>query len=98
MKKYRVVNRFRFISFLTVCILMTVLVLTAVIGIDRVSGMDVKRYTTVQVKSGDTLWNIAAEYGPDNQDIRQTVYEICKYNNVSADTLMAGQYITVPEI
>ena len=50
----------------------------------------------VEIKSGDTLWNIAETYMPDNMDTRKAVYQICSLNDISADELYAGMTIQVP--
>ena len=46
--------------------------------------------------AGDTLWDIAQEYGSDNKDIRQVVFDICRLNDLRADELRPGQIIMVP--
>lgn len=52
--------------------------------------------TTITVKSGETLWQIAAEANP-NGDIRQTVDDIMKLNSLpSAAGLQMGRQIAVP--
>jgi len=48
------------------------------------------------VKSGDTLWDIAGIFGNEITDIRQTVYEICKLNDITPETLTAGTTIRIP--
>ena len=44
--------------------------------------IDYDRYV---VKSGDTLWNIAENYCPDDMDIREYIYEIKEINNISSN-------------
>ena len=53
-------------------------------------------YETVTVQPGDTLWSIAERHMDDSKDIRKFIYEIKKLNNVSADTLTAGQKLMIP--
>lgn len=96
MKRYRIVNARRFTSFLTVMLLLIIFIAGTALGMFDASSKDKITYTTVQVQAGDTLWQLAKTYGPEKQDIRMTVYQICQLNNVSAETLMAGQYITIP--
>lgn len=96
MKKYRIKKKFRFISFVTFVILACVVLTGSAMGCFDASSKDEIKYTTVQVQMGDTLWNLAREYGNTNKDVREVIYEICKLNNVTADTLQAGQYITIP--
>jgi len=52
-------------------------------------------FDTVVVKEGDTLWGLAEKYGPD-QDIRKTVYEIKKINNLTGKYLKPGQLLIIP--
>jgi len=51
-----------------------------------------------RVKSGDTLWNIAGEHGPQDVDRRRIVAVIERINDVDASTLMAGQVIEIPVV
>lgn len=96
MKKYRIKNAKRFTSFVTLVILTFVFVAGSAMGLFNASSKDITTYTTVQVQAGDTLWNLARTYGAANKDVRETVYEICRLNDISADTLMPGQFITIP--
>jgi len=96
MKKYRIANKFRFITSLTVLILVVAIGAGTLLGSFNASGSDVRKYITVKVESGDTLWDLAKTYGPEGYDCRQVIYEIEKLNNVSAATLQAGQMLTIP--
>ena len=95
-KSYRIKNKFRFITFLTVCMLITAFGANAVFGLGDASGSDKIEYVSVKVESGDTLWNLAKEYGPSNIDVRKVIYEIEKLNNVDASTLHSGMTIEIP--
>ena len=55
------------------------------------------REVGIEVESGDTLWDIASEYAEtDNQEtIRSYVGEIMKINGMAADSIQAGEYLTV---
>jgi predicted Zn-dependent protease len=53
-------------------------------------------YAAVEVRAGDTLWQIAAAYKSDGQDIRRLIYDICQINNISAGELRAGDMIQIP--
>ncbi len=50
----------------------------------------------VTVRSGDTLWSLAREYGPEAMDIRETVDWIQRENGLSSPVLRPGQRILVP--
>ena len=51
-----------------------------------------------RVKSGDTLWEIAAEHGPDGVDRRRIVAVIEKINDLETSGLQAGQVIEIPVV
>jgi LysM repeat protein len=96
MKKYRIVSKTRF----TICILIVSLMLTALvvsvtgIGTSRADAAAKPQHITVE--SGDTIWDIASEYKPENTDIRKAVDEICQANDIQADELQAGQDLVIP--
>lgn len=50
----------------------------------------------IVVKEGDTLWGLAKKYGPENQDIRKTVFEIKKINNITARYIKPGEVLIMP--
>lgn len=95
-KTYRVANKLRF----TVFVVLTILVLTTAInfalGLNTVAGMTITEYAELEVAYGDTLWSIAETYMPTDTDIRESVYELCKLNDISASELYAGMTIRVP--
>ncbi len=96
MKRYRITNKLRFITFCTVLILITVFAAGSLLGLYTASGSDQLAYVSVKVQSGDTIWDLAGKYGPQNADRRAVVYEICSLNGVTASTLRPGQYLTIP--
>lgn len=58
-----------------------------------------KQYKSVLINDGDTLWDIAAEH--NNQALScisnsEYVEDIMDINNISGDTITAGNYIIVP--
>ena len=95
-RTYRITNKFRFITFLTVIMLITAFGMSSVLGFGSAAGSDVQKYVNVQVHDGDTLWTLAKQYGPNDIDCRKVIYEIQKINNVSANTLQAGQFLSIP--
>ena len=96
MKRYRIVNKFRFITSLVVVMLIGFCVVSAIFGFNRASGTDIRSFVTVRVEQGDTLWGLAKAYGPEGYDRREVVYAIEKLNNVDASSLQAGQLLTIP--
>lgn len=53
-------------------------------------------YAEVEIRAGDTLWQIAAEYKREDADIRRFIYDICQINDIRADELQPGRMIRVP--
>lgn len=95
-KKYRIKSKFRFTLFLTVAILMMISLTGTIFGANDSESLTKPVYSEIIVQSGDTLWNLAEEFGPDNKDIREVVFEICKINEISADSIYPGQTILIP--
>lgn len=56
-----------------------------------------KYYTSIQIESGDTLWNIADRY-TNHLNISKSDYidEICQINNIWEDEIIAGEYLVIP--
>ncbi len=49
-----------------------------------------------RVRGGDTLWQIAADYGPESMDRRAVVAIIKRINEVDAGALQVGQVLEIP--
>lgn len=48
----------------------------------------------IVVREGDTLWCIANKYYPETTNIRKTIYDIKKHNNIS-HYIYPGQVLTL---
>ena len=81
-------------DFLTACGIIAAVAVAAVLlaGASKVE----REYSedVVIVRSGDTLWNIADAYCPDDMDKRDYIRAIEVDNDCGAD-IMAGQILTV---
>ena len=56
-----------------------------------------KYYKSIQIHSGDTLWNIAEEYMADDyESVSDYITEVKKINKLSSDQIQDSQYLTVP--
>jgi len=95
-KSYKIKNKFRFITFLTVVMLITAFSANALLGLGDAAGSDKVEYVSVKVEEGDTLWELAKEYGPSNVDVRRLVYEVEKLNSIDASSLQSGMVIEIP--
>ena len=96
-KRYRIKSKFRFTLFMTIAILMFISITTTAIGANNAESLTKPVYSEITIQSGDTLWNLAEAFGPANKDTREVVYEICKINDISADSIYPGQTILIPE-
>ena len=95
-KRYRITSRYRFTIFMTVLILCMITITGTLFGFNTANSSSRELYHVVQIESGDTLWDIAAAYGPTSADARRIVQEICDLNEIHADQLESGQKIIVP--
>lgn len=95
-KGIRIVNKVRFVIFMSIVILALVLILGSLFELDKAYSTTYDRWKEITVKNGDTLWGIAKDNNPKNQDTRKVVYDIMKYNNMKKANLIAGQTLRIP--
>lgn len=95
--KYKIVNRFRFISFITISIILICCIFAGLFNTTIALNNKKENFTEVLVCEGDTLWDIAKEYGTKTKDVREVIYDICKTNGLSGAEIYEGQLIRVPE-
>ena len=95
-KNYRLKSRSRFTIFIVFIMLIMVTGTNSLLGLYDASSLTVHEYLTVEISSGDTLWQIAQNYMPDDMDVRQAVHKLCQLNDTSPDQLQPGQTIKVP--
>ena len=95
-KKYRIRSKFRFTVFMAITAIVVFSFIGFITGETTSESLTKITYSEVLVKPGDTLWNLAETFGPENQDLRKVVYEICEYNHITADGIYPGQTILIP--
>lgn len=54
-----------------------------------------KIYTSISIKSGDTLWDIANQYKPEEMSHKDYIKEIKEINSLSSDKIHSGNYLMV---
>lgn len=57
---------------------------------------DRKKFTSVEVMHGDTLWSIAEDNKTGNYTTKALVEEIKHANGLKGDKIIAGNYLIVP--
>lgn len=87
----RIKNKVKFIRSIAILIFLLIALFKTSIAKTN-SEAEIIDYT---INKGETLWNIAKEYTPDNKDIRQTIYEIKQLNNMTDSTIYPGQTIKI---
>ncbi len=85
----KIVNKKRFITFITVSILLLISLLNLCFAKSEVITED---YTVTQ---GDTLWSIACENKKAGQDIREYIYELRKLNDLDDCMIYPNQVIKI---
>lgn len=56
----------------------------------------VQVYESVVIQEGDTLWDLALQYAPAEQDIRSYIREVRELNRMTSDQIHTGQSIILP--
>ena len=94
-KAYRICSKRRFAGFLLIIIAAAFLAGFA-FAEKPVRAAAPPVYAEVEIRAGDTLWQIAAEYKRDDADIRRFIYDIRQINDIRADELQPGRMILIP--
>ena len=56
-----------------------------------------KYYTSIQLRQGDSLWELAVEYASTDQSEQEFIDEVCEVNGISESNILhSGQYLVVP--
>lgn len=56
-----------------------------------------KYYTSIEIKPGDTLWEIASNYiSEEYSSINDYISEVKSINSMASDDIKEGHFLTVP--
>lgn len=88
----RIVNRKKFIRSIAILIFLLIGLFNISIANTDKKEAEIIDYT---ITPGETLWSIAGEYTPNSKDVRETIYEIKKLNNMTDSNIYAGQTIKI---
>ena len=83
----------RVLVIISTIVVALVLLLASSVG---ASGAVVETTEVYSVRSGDTLWDIAAERTPEGRDVRDTVAAIRSINRIGHSVIHPGQSLDVP--
>lgn len=92
----------RCVFILVILISMTIMFSTAICNIVFASSdngnVQKKRFVSVKIEAGDTLWGIAENYYHKSGQDKMSDYikEIKLCNGLSGDTIHAGRYLVIP--
>lgn len=75
---------------------LAIIILCSAIGFEVAKGRTQIEYALILVRPGDNLWNIAQKHYPKNQDLRKSVWEIRKINNLDSANIKPGQVLKIP--
>jgi len=93
--KYKVVNMFRFKTFIILTLVLISLV--TVFNFDVFSiNKESHQYVEILVTKGDTIWDIAQEYYNGSKDIRRIIHDISNINGIEGAMIQPGDKILVP--
>ncbi len=91
-RRFVLKNRRRFCLFIMV---LTVL-FSSMLFVVTANGADTQKdYQTIEVESGDTLWDLAEEYG-NGTDIRRYIEKIKVMNGMSDSGIFEGDILKMP--
>lgn len=97
-KRYRVVNKTRFFTFVTSLIVIVLMIISSIFFKAKAhSSLHMEEFYEIEVKEGDTLWEIAGKYLPGERDIRKKVYRIKIFNGMDSANIFPGDIIKVPK-
>ncbi|MTI48121.1 cell division suppressor protein YneA [Sporosalibacterium faouarense] len=94
--KLVIVNKTRFIIFVTIVLLFLSIIMGGIFKLDKAYSSTYKTWKEITIQSGDTLWHIARKNNPHNHDTRKVVYEIMKFNSMEDASIRTGDVIKIP--
>ena len=76
-------------------IILSIILIISVLSFKAMTEKEIY-YKDIEIKNGQTLWQIAESEFGSNSDIRKYVYQIKQINNLKNSNLTPGQIIKVP--
>ncbi len=99
-KRIRIVNKNRFVMSMMFITLLVFTLFSTALGTLTASGSDYNQFVTIEVASGDTVWDIAStvntDYLEQKEDIRLIAFAIAQENKLDNYFIYPGQALVVP--
>lgn len=95
MKKYKIVNKYRF--FTTISLMLLALLISMFFIVVNAKSTSNEVLIPVYVNQGDSLWMLADKYCDDNKDIRIYIDRIITINKLSDSNIMPGDILMFPQ-
>ena len=96
MRTYRITNRFRFIAFVVISIIVIISIANFILGFNTANSETAQEFIQFEVSYGDTLWDIAELYKSEDMSIQEAVFEIRTLNNITSKDLVPGMILEIP--
>ncbi|MTI70257.1 MAG: LysM peptidoglycan-binding domain-containing protein [Firmicutes bacterium] len=96
-KRIIIANKFRFIIFMTCLILLLLTTTSIILNTNKVFSTTYQEYKTIVVDKGDTLWEIASNNNPKEEDVRKVIYELKVVNNLKSAYIRPGDILKIPK-
>ena len=84
----------RVVVLITVIVMVLILLLANAVGASGPE--DPAQYTTHRVVAGDTLWDVAGVHTAPGEDVRVTIFEIRRLNDLAGSVIAPGQVLRIP--
>lgn len=99
MKRYRVVNKQRFYTFISIVLVLIISMIFLFTNLNGAHSVIFEEdYKEIHILEGDTLWKIALENMSDEYDTRYLVYKLREFNDLESAKIYPGDTIKVPLI
>lgn len=95
MNKYKIVNRFRFYT--AISLILIALFASMLFVIVNAKSTSNEILVPVYISHGDNLWNLSAKYADSNTDIRNYIHKVMDINNLKDATLHPGDVLMFPQ-
>lgn len=95
MRKYRIVNKFRF--FTTISLLLVMLFFSMFFIVVNALSTSSDVLVPVYVSEGDSLWKLSAQYSQDGMDIRDYIDRVIEINKLADVNIKPGQLLMFPQ-